>query len=72
MIGDEVVDLWLDEDHAYAVVTAQSGADKPERSGLSHAAAMTLAEKLRRDGKAAVVMHVIGKKRYEVDRYPAR
>ena len=64
--------LWLDEEHAYAVVTADGATQRPERSGLSHAQAMSLADKLRRDGHVVIVMHVIGDKSYEVDRYPAR
>jgi hypothetical protein len=70
-VGD-VGDLWLDEAHAYAVVTAGDAMDKPERSGLSHAQAMILAEELRQHAKVVFVMHVIGGKSYEVDRYPAR
>jgi hypothetical protein len=43
-----------------------------ERSGLSHAEAMVFAEQARREGKVASVMHMIGDKTYEVDRYPCR
>ena len=60
------------QESAYAVVTALGAIEKTERSGLSHVAAMRLAEELRRDGKVAIVMHVVGGKSYEVDRYPAR
>jgi hypothetical protein len=63
---------WLDEDHAYAVVTTDGAVQRPERRGLSHADAMLVAERLRSDGHVAIVMHVLGGKSYEVDRYPAR
>jgi hypothetical protein len=74
MTENEVGDpcLWLDEEHAYAVAMDDGAIRRPERSGLSHAHAMLLAEELRRAGKVAIVMHVIGNKSYEVDRYPAR
>ena len=42
------------------------------RSGLSHAEAMADAEELQREGKTVRVMHVVGAKSYEVDRYPPR
>jgi hypothetical protein len=64
--------LWRNEQRAYAVVTAGDAHGKPERSGLSHVEAMTLAEELQREGRVAVVMHVVGDQSYEVDRYPAR
>jgi hypothetical protein len=64
--------LWRNENRAYAVVTQQDASGKPVRSGLSHVQAMTLAEELRRSGHVATVMHVIGNKSYEVDRYPSR
>jgi hypothetical protein len=60
------------ESQAYSVATEDGGIEKTERSGLSHAAAMTFAEKCQRDGKVARVMHVIGANRYEIDRYPPR
>jgi hypothetical protein len=63
------------QDHAYAVVVASDALkahERTERSGLSHVAAMRLAEELHRGGKVAIVMHVVGNKSYEVDRYPAR
>jgi hypothetical protein len=72
MTENENRDLWRDEAHAYAVFTAQGAIETSERSGLSHAEAMTLAEQLMRDGKTATVKHVIGGSSYEVDRYPAR
>jgi hypothetical protein len=75
-MGGDAGDLWHDEEHAYAVVTARGGRglERPERSrsGLSHVEAMTLAEELQREGEVVTVMHVIGSKSYEVDRYPAR
>ena len=64
--------LWFHEERAYAVVVGESATAAPERSGLSHAEAMMLAERLEREGKTARVMHVIGDKSYEVDRYPIR
>jgi hypothetical protein len=67
--GNESGNLWLDEERAYAVLTAHDGT---ARRGLSHASAMLLAEKLQRDGRVAVVVHVVGEKSYEVDRYPVR
>ena len=72
MTGNENRDLWRDEAHGYAVFTAQGAIERSERSRLSHAEAMTLAEQLRRDGKIAIVKHAIGDTSYEVDRYPAR
>ena len=72
MTENENRDRWSDEGHAYAVFTARGAIEKSERSGLSHAEAMTLAEQLMRDGKTATVRHVIGDTSYEVDRYPAR
>jgi hypothetical protein len=55
---------------AFAVSTDDEG--KPGWSGLSHAAAMALAERLFREGKVARVMHQVGDRSVEVDRYPAR
>ena len=72
MTENENRDLSHDKAHAYAVFTAQGSIERSERSRLSHAEAMTLAEQLRRDGKIATVKHVIGDTSYEVDRYPAR
>ncbi len=72
MTENPVVDLWRDEEHAYAVVTADRGLETLRRSGLSHVEAMMLAEALWQDGKVAGVMHVVGDRSYEVDRYPAR
>jgi S-adenosylmethionine synthetase len=63
---------WLDEDHAYDVVSVRGHTEVAERKGLSHPDAMRLAESLRRDGKVAVVKHVVGDQSYEVDRYPLR
>ena len=64
--------LWLHDAIAYAVVTEEGSMANPWRSGLSHAAAMVIAEELRRAGRVAIVVHVVGDKSYEVDRYPAR
>src|SRR5258708_4869602 len=60
MTGNAIGDLWRNNEQAYAVVTAYGASERPERAGLSHAEAMTLAEELGRDGKVASVMHVIG------------
>jgi hypothetical protein len=65
-------DLWIDEGRAYSVVTAHDATERLRRAGLSHPDAMKFAEGLWRDGEVAVVMHVIGDKSYEVDRYPIR
>jgi hypothetical protein len=65
--------LWANEGHAYSVAIEANGAiTNSARSGLSHVEAMVLAERLRRQGAVVVVLHVIGEKSYEVDRYPAR
>jgi hypothetical protein len=59
----------------YAVLFIDSSSEaieKAGRSGLSHAEAMADAEELQREGKTARVMHVLGAKSYEVDRYPPR
>jgi hypothetical protein len=56
----------------YALDLVTGGTETTHRSGLSHAAAMTLAEQLQRDGKTVRIMHVIATGRYEVDRYPLR
>jgi hypothetical protein len=72
MIEHGVEALWFHYERAYAVVTARWPKATLERSGLSHAEAMRLAEGLRQEGGMASVLHVIGDKSYEVDRYPAR
>ena len=72
MTSDKIGDLWRDEEHAYAVVCAHGATERPERRGLSHADAMKLAEELQREGGVATVMHVVGDRSYEVDRYPVR
>jgi hypothetical protein len=54
----------------YAVVTRHGA--PPDRSGLSHAEAMRLAEELRRGGDVVSVMHMTEDSSCEVDRYPAR
>ena len=73
MISDGIEDLWLDEANAYAVVTTTHGtSESSQRRGMSHAEAMILAERLQRAGKVATVMHIVGGKSYEVDRYPPR
>ncbi len=60
------------EDKAYAVVVGAGATERTERTGISHAAAMRLAEELEADGKIARVLHVLGAGRFEVDRYPLR
>jgi len=69
---NEVGAQWIHEERAYAVVTWRDATAKPERRGLSHAEAMMLAEEFRREGQVAGVMHVVGNRTYEVDRYPCR
>jgi hypothetical protein len=64
--------MWTNKEQAYAVFTAHGALETLNRGGLSHVAAMRLAEELRRDGKVAIVMHVVRDRSYEVDRYPAR
>lgn len=71
-VENEVGTQWVQEEHAYSVVTWRGATATPERSGLSHVEAMMFAEEAQRDGKVASVMHVIGDKTYEVDRYPCR
>lgn len=61
----------------YAVVTAEGTLTRgqraqAERGGLSHADAMILAEGLRDRGLIATIVHVVGGRWHEVDRYPAR
>lgn len=56
----------------YTVVTERGATATPVRSGLSHAEAMTLAEKLRGEGQIVGVMHMSGDTSSEVDHYPAR
>jgi hypothetical protein len=72
MTEKEIGSVWLHAERAYAVVTADGVMPRPGAAGLSHAQAMRLAEELRRKGHVATVLHVVGKKSYEVDRYPAR
>jgi hypothetical protein len=59
-------------ERAYAVVISDSAIRRPEWSGLSQVEAMRLAENLQHGGNIARVMHVVGDKSYEVDRYPPR
>jgi hypothetical protein len=64
--------LWIDEERAYSVLTWHDAMALPKRGGLSHTQAMKLAEELRREGQVVSVMHVVGNRTYEVDRYPCR
>ncbi len=64
--------LWADEAHAYAVVATRGALVTRRRGGLSHTEAMACADDLRRGGAVVSVMHVVGDRSYEVDRYPAR
>jgi hypothetical protein len=66
-----------ENESAYAVVVVAGAEEAGEiettyRSGLSHAAAMRLAEELQDEGKIVRVMHVTPHGRFEVDRYPLR
>ena len=66
-------DVRRDGEGAYTVVTADAGGvERPGRSGMAHGEAMMLAERLRHHAAVVRVMHVIGDKSYEVDRYPLR
>jgi hypothetical protein len=56
----------------YAVLFMDGATERQGRSGLSHTDAMEDAEELQREGKTARVMHVVGARSYEVDRYPPR
>jgi hypothetical protein len=56
----------------YAILFMDGVVERRGRSGLSHAEAMSDAEELQRKGKTARVMHVLGSRSYEVDRYPPR
>jgi hypothetical protein len=56
----------------YAILFTDAGGERAGLSGVSHVAAMLEAERLQREGKIARVMHVVGAKSYEVDRYPPR
>ncbi len=56
----------------YAILFMDGVDERQGRSGLSHADAMSDAEELQRKGKTARVMHVLGSRSYEVDRYPPR
>jgi hypothetical protein len=61
------------ESGTYSVVVL--GADaiaSTYRAGLSHEAAMRVAEDLQREGKVVRVVHDVHDGRYEVDRYPLR
>ena len=71
MLDNERGALWQGEDRAYSVIT-QGAVATPGRSGLSHPAAMRVADDLRRSGQVATVVHVVGDHSYEVDRYPVR
>jgi hypothetical protein len=56
----------------YSVSVTEDAAKRPLHRGLSHAQAMTVAERLQRAGTIAHVMHIVGATSYEVDRYPPR
>ncbi len=56
----------------HAILFMDGAVEREGRSGLSHVEAMTEAEGLQRKGKTARIMHVLGAKSYEVDRYPPR
>jgi len=71
MLDNERGALWQGEARAYTVVT-EGTVTRPAHTGLSHPAAMKVADELRRGGQTATVVHVVGDKSYEVDRYPVR
>jgi hypothetical protein len=71
MLDNERGALWQSEARAYTVVT-EGAATTPAHVGLSHPAAMRVADELRRGGRVATVVHVVGDQSYEVDRYPVR
>jgi hypothetical protein len=56
----------------YAVDLSEESLERPFQRGLSHSEAMAVAERMQRMGKTARVMHLVGAKSYEVDRYPPR
>ncbi len=61
------------ESGTYCVVVVGARAiESTYRAGLSHEAAMRLAEELQRAGKDVRVVHDVHHGRYEVDRYPLR
>jgi lysylphosphatidylglycerol synthetase-like protein (DUF2156 family) len=72
MIEHGVEALWFPYERAYAVVTACWPKATLERSELSHTEAMRLAVGIREEGATVSVLHVIGDKSFEVDRYPPR
>lgn len=61
--------LPLHQEHEYAIGLADGSL---QWRGMSHAAAMVRAEALQRTGIVVSVMHVVGTRSYEVDRYPPR
>lgn len=69
-------DALEDDDRTYCLValSADGHGETTLRDGLSHRAAMALAEAIQREGNHVnvKVMHMIGSDRYEVDRYPLR
>jgi hypothetical protein len=71
MLDNERGALWQTEGSGYSVVT-EGAVTTPAHTGLSHPAAMRVADELRRGGQVATVVHVVGDQSYEVDRYPVR
>ena len=61
-----------ESESAYAIVVVDGAVETTYQSGLSHTAAMQLAESLQHDGKVVRLIHVTPTGRYEVDRYPLR
>jgi hypothetical protein len=72
MLDNEGGALWRHEAGAYAVLGKGDTVTSKGRSGLSHTAAMKLADQMRREGHAATVVHLVGDRSYEVDSYPVR
>ena len=72
MLDNEGGALWRAEAQGYAVVAAGEATATRERSGLSHTAAMRIADELRRNGRVATVVHQVGDRSYEVDCFPVR
>ncbi len=59
----------LHEELEYAIALTDGTLDQ---RGLSHSEAMNRAEALQKKGMSVFVMHIVGVKAHEVDRYPLR
>lgn len=60
------------ESAAYVVVVDVRGVETAYRAGLTHDAAMQIAEALQREEDIVRVVHDVQHGRFEVDRYPPR